>query len=236
MKNKVKGIILCGGRGSRLKDLGERIPKTLVEIDGRPMLEYIIENFEKSGIKELKIAVGHLSEKIEGFVKENYAINNFEIVDNGETASMLERISSCLEEDGLSIVMYGDTYIDMDLGELISHHIKSKKDCTMITGKSRLPWGKIETDMEGTVLNYKEKPEYEYYIGGLVLSNKLKNDMDSSLKELDDARGFVLFMQDLIKRQRVGSFLHEGFNISFNTLLERQSAEKEIKRYFTSGD
>ena len=63
-ENKISGIILAGGRGSRLSKFTEEIPKPLIPILGKPVMEYQIEKMVDAGIKEIYVTVGYLKEKI----------------------------------------------------------------------------------------------------------------------------------------------------------------------------
>ena len=61
-------VILCGGLATRLGDLAKNVPKSMLTIEGKPFLEYQIENLKKHSIKDIVLCVGHLSEKIEDYL------------------------------------------------------------------------------------------------------------------------------------------------------------------------
>ena len=63
-------VILCGGLATRLGDLVKNIPKSMIEIDGKPFLEYQIENLKENSIRDIVLCVGHLSEKIESYFQD----------------------------------------------------------------------------------------------------------------------------------------------------------------------
>ena len=72
-KNKLIGVILCAGKGTRIKNLVNKKPKTLLEILGKPIINYQIEILKKSGIKEIVIVIG----KNGGHIKKNIHLNNY---------------------------------------------------------------------------------------------------------------------------------------------------------------
>ena len=73
MKNKIPAaIILCGGKGMRLRPLTNDKPKPLIAIDGHPILYHVINHLVKSGIKKFYIATGHKSIKIEEFMRKSF--------------------------------------------------------------------------------------------------------------------------------------------------------------------
>ena len=66
-KRAYQALILVGGLGTRLRPYTEQVPKPMVEIDGRPFLEFKIESLRKHGIKDFILLVGHLGEKVEEY-------------------------------------------------------------------------------------------------------------------------------------------------------------------------
>ena len=126
-------IILCGGKGSRMKEKTKVIPKPLVEVNGLPMLCHILNNLHRNNFKKVVLAVGYLGDEIRLFAKE-YVINkpdmNIEISDAGEDASMLKRIYKTrpyFEQNNL--IIYGDTFLDVDFeGFHLSTCIPQKKN------------------------------------------------------------------------------------------------------------
>ena len=60
-------VILCGGLATRLGNLAKDIPKSMIQIEGKPFLEYQIKNLKKHSIKDIVLCVGHLSEQIENY-------------------------------------------------------------------------------------------------------------------------------------------------------------------------
>ena len=71
-KKKVTALILCGGKGERLRPLTESIPKPLVHLKGRPILSYLLDHIKKFDIDNVIIAAGFQAEKIHQFFKENF--------------------------------------------------------------------------------------------------------------------------------------------------------------------
>ena len=70
--NNLSAIILCGGKGMRLRPLTEDMPKSLIEINGKPILYYIISHLLKYGVNKIIIASGYKSSMIESFMSENF--------------------------------------------------------------------------------------------------------------------------------------------------------------------
>ena len=67
-------LILCGGLATRLGDLAKNIPKSMIDIEGKPFLQYQIETLRKNSIEDIVLCVGHLSEKIEKKRRERFTL------------------------------------------------------------------------------------------------------------------------------------------------------------------
>jgi glucose-1-phosphate cytidylyltransferase len=115
----LKVLILCGGKGERLKPLTESVPKPLIKIKGRPILSYLLSHFESYGFRKFVIAVGYRSEAIIRYFEQNHRNIEIEISDSGD-ADIVKRIKDAAGYlTGDFIVCYGDTLADVDLYSLI---------------------------------------------------------------------------------------------------------------------
>ena len=114
----MQAIIMAGGQGTRLKELtADLIPKPMIEICGKPLLQWQIENLCSNGINDIIIIVGHLGEQI---------INKFENVRYYKedkplgTAGILPQLEDILEDD--FFLIYGDLFFDIDLQRMMEFH------------------------------------------------------------------------------------------------------------------
>ena len=105
----IRVVILCGGKGTRLKPITNNIPKPLILIKGKPILYYLLKYFENYGVKNFIIATGYHSEKIEKYFDRNHRNLKIEIVNSGEV-DIVKRVISVkhLIQDNF-ILCYGDT-------------------------------------------------------------------------------------------------------------------------------
>ena len=90
----ITALILCGGKGERLRPLTEEIPKPLVPINGRPILSYLIDHIKKYNISNIVIAAGYQSNKIKGFFNNKDKELNVSIIDSGDV-DIISRIKDC---------------------------------------------------------------------------------------------------------------------------------------------
>lgn len=119
----MKAIILAGGKGTRFKNVTKRIPKSLVRVSGKPIIEYTLSSLPSS-IKEIYIIIGHLGEKIKKHIGAEYKglkVKYIEIKNLTGTATTLSATKKYLDKEKF-LVLYGDDiYSKNELGQLIKH-------------------------------------------------------------------------------------------------------------------
>ena len=138
----VKTVILCGGRGSRLRPLTDEIPKALVTLNNKPLLQHLIKSYIRKGIRSFVLCVGYRGKMIEEFVEHHPFDAEFEISDAGEEASILQRLHVAGDLTGERFfVAYGDTLIDVGLEQMLEDHVSSGALATVTTADVRSPFG-----------------------------------------------------------------------------------------------
>ncbi|MCX8130248.1 MAG: HAD-IIIA family hydrolase [Clostridia bacterium] len=122
----MKAVILAGGKGTRLGSLTEEIPKPLINICGKPVLEYQVENYKRAGITEIILVIGHLGHKIKEYFGDGKGfgvnITYYEEQQPLGTAGALYYLKDVLTDD--FVLSYGDVIFDIDFERFISFHRK----------------------------------------------------------------------------------------------------------------
>jgi len=165
----MKAVILAGGRGVRLGEISERIPKPMVEIGGKPLLEHQVSLLERYGIKHVIFITGHLSSVIEEYFadgrKRGVKISYYKEEKPLGTTGGLKEIEHLLTED--FIVFYGDVMLDMNLAKLISFHRKKKSAATLVLHPNDHPYDSdlVEIDPDSRIVAFHPKPrdDKKYY-------------------------------------------------------------------------
>jgi D,D-heptose 1,7-bisphosphate phosphatase len=158
----MKAIILAGGQGTRMGNLTSEIPKPMLKIGGKPVLEHQIELLKRYNITDIIILVNYLKDSIIEYFKEGeehgVSIRYFEEKEPLGTTGGIKEIEDQLTED--FIVFYGDVMIDMHLGRLIDFHTKHKSECTLVLHPNDHPFDSdlVETDENHQVINFLPKP------------------------------------------------------------------------------
>jgi glucose-1-phosphate cytidylyltransferase len=163
-------VILCGGRGTRLREHTESIPKPLIEVGGEPIVWHVIQLYAVQGLRRFVLCTGYKGDQIERFVAARSwpAEVSVECVDTGldtPTGGRLKLVQDRLGE-GTSCVTYADGVADIDLVRLLEFHREHGAAATMTVVRPRLPFGLAELDGDHRVTGFHEKPRSEHWING----------------------------------------------------------------------
>lgn len=112
----MKCLILCGGKGSRLAPLTRDTPKPLTDVNGKPCLDYIVENLRQSGINQIILSLCHYPEKLVKYAQLNKLGYEIQAVDRG-TAFALKKAAHLLTDPFL--VCNGDTITNLNIKDMI---------------------------------------------------------------------------------------------------------------------
>ena len=177
----MKAVILCGGEGTRLRPYTYSVPKPMLWLGGRHILEYSIEHLRKSGIKNIILSVGYLKEQIMehcGDGKEfGVNIEYFVESDPLSTAGALYPHKDLFTETFL--VFMGDHVTNINVGKFIKAHKKTGAVATIAAKKHKtsLEYGVIGAGKDKIITGFKEKPVVNYLLntGMYVLEPKVFN-------------------------------------------------------------
>jgi glucose-1-phosphate cytidylyltransferase len=203
-------VILCGGRGTRLRERTESVPKALVEIGGRPILWHVVRIYAAQGFEHFLLATGYLGEAVAEFVRAERWPDGVEVecVDTGldtPTGGRIARLGEQLEGNTFCAT-YADGVADVDLGALLDFHRERGRLATMTVVRPDLQWGVAELDGE-SVAGFVEKPRSERWINGGFLCfepEALAYVGADSVLEREPLR-------QLAEEGQLAAFRHEGF-------------------------
>jgi len=176
----MQALILVGGLGTRLRKIAKDIPKVMVDLKGKPFLEYLILQFKKYNLDDIVLCAGYLKEKIESYFGngDHLGVN---IVYSEEpkplgTGGAIKLAENLVKSDNF-IVMNGDSFFDIDLDKLISYHFSKRALATIALAevKDIRRFGIVKIDKDGKIESFFEKAKKQnsnLINGGIYLLNK----------------------------------------------------------------
>jgi glucose-1-phosphate cytidylyltransferase len=162
--------ILCGGRGTRLQEHTQSIPKPLVEIGGHPIVWHVIQIYAVQGFRDFVLCTGYLGEAIEQFAADTrwpdgVTVRCLETGLDTPTGGRLHLARGELGE-GTACVTYADGVANVDLQQLLDFHHDHGAAATMTVVRPELQFGVTRLDGDSRVLGFEEKPRSEHWING----------------------------------------------------------------------
>ena len=162
-------VILCGGRGTRLQEHTQEIPKPLVEIGGMPIVWHVIQLYAVQGFRRFLLATGYKGELIERFVATQCWPSGASVqcVKTGlhtQTGGRIKLLEPALAGESLFCATYADGVADVDLEGLLAFHAQHGALATMTVVRPRLQFGVTELEPGGRVTGFREKPRSEHWI------------------------------------------------------------------------
>jgi glucose-1-phosphate cytidylyltransferase len=164
----MRTLILCGGKGTRAYPLTTQVPKPLLEVAERPVLQHVMEIYAGQGFTSFVLAAGFKLELIEEFAKKLPAEWDVDVVDTGVETNTGGRIARCRERLGDTFfATYSDGLADIDLQELLAHHETNQGTATLTTVPLPSQYGTIVFGSDSRVSSFREKPVLgDHWING----------------------------------------------------------------------
>jgi len=153
-------VILCGGKATRLYPLFKKIPKSMIEINGKPFLEYQIQLLKRNGISEIVLCVGNKANQIRNYFKDGASFDvKIKYSSDGKnlmgTGGALKKAEKLLPD--IFSVLYGDSYLPFDFRKALAFFKKNNKLGMMTVLKNNDKYGRSNTKMEGNLVKYYSK-------------------------------------------------------------------------------
>jgi glucose-1-phosphate cytidylyltransferase len=162
--------ILCGGRGTRLREHAQELPKPLVEIGGRPIVGHVIRLYAAYGFDRFLLATGYRGDAVAAFAAaerwpEGVEVDCVRTGADTNTGGRIGRLRGRLEGEESFCVTYADGLADIDLDALLAFHRGHGAQATMTVVRPQLQFG--VTELSGDrVSGFHEKPRSEHWING----------------------------------------------------------------------
>jgi glucose-1-phosphate cytidylyltransferase len=243
----MKTIILCGGKGERLREMTEAIPKPMVEIGGRPIIWHVMKIYSHFGLDDFVLCLGYKGDKIKEFFVEyegwrqqdfilqmgapaeeriHYPANGQEhwrvtFADTGQETNTGGRIKAVEKyvDDDIFCASYGDDLWDVPVDAVIDFHRRHGRIATLTAVQPVSSYGVLEMNDDGLITRFREKPRLDHWINGgcFVFDRRVFEYLEAS--DVLEEQPF----QRLAADGQIMAYRHRGFWASMNTFKEMQT-------------
>lgn len=198
-----QAVILCGGRGERLRPLTDEVPKPMVSVNGRPFLQYLLEQLAENGINRFVLLTGYLGEKIVEYFGDGSSWGWSISYSNGPVEwSTTKRIHEALDQiDEQFLLLYSDNFAQLRLSELA--RVKNDRNSAITLSVVRKFPGNIQLDANSSVVKY-----------------------DSSRSE--SSADFVEIGYSLISKSKIIACLDEHIHENFSSVIQSLTDNKQV--------
>lgn len=176
----MEAIVLAGGFGTRLQSVVSEVPKSMAPVNGRPFLEYLLDQLVSGGIGKVILAVGYMNEAITSHfgseyrsVPIEYSVENEPLGTGGAIRLALWKL-----QGPVSLVLNGDSLLQVDYREMYSRHVQKNADITLALRKVKDAgrYGSVTMNRSGRITGFAEKNDLALpglINGGVYFINKL---------------------------------------------------------------
>jgi len=200
---------------------GERLPKPLVEVGGRPILWHVMALYAGQGFRRFRLVLGHGADRIEAFAATLPSAWEVTCLDTGldtPTGGRVARAGDALLAGEAFCLTYADGLADVDLGALREFHRDQGRSATVTVVRPRSPWGiaRLSSSEEGRIEGFVEKPRLESWVNaGFMILEPRALDSVSSEEALEGEP-----LERLAAAGELAGFRHEGFWAGMDTFKD----------------
>ena len=245
--NNIPVVILCGGTGTRLREMTELTPKPLIPIGGKPMIWHIMKLYSHYGFNKFILALGYKQEQFKIYFR-NFDVINYDtqiltgqwasrppkitkqmnerwevlLVDTGECTLKEGRIAQIGKyvEGDIFLLTYGDGIGNINIQTLLEFHNSKGKMVTVTGIHPASRFGELK-HLNGIVQEFKEKPTDKKRLtnAGFFVCNRqiLEHVIDDGLSEFENT-----IDRDIVENRELAVYAHEGFWRGMDTLKDME--------------
>ena len=228
LSSKIKAVILCGGRGTRLGEITDKIPKPLVKIDGKPILWHIMRIYSHYNINNFVLCLGYKGQMIKDYFSsmDDWNITFAETGLNTGTAARVLKIKEHIDDQ--FFLTYGDGIADVDISKLLHFHDSHGKIGTVTAVRPLVRFGML--DLDGSRVSSFSKysiPSQGWIDGGFFVFNRNIFNYLRSIDKNEMLEGKTL--ENLSHDEELMAFRHEGYWKCIDTNRDLLSVTKDIE-------
>ena len=188
-KTNFYSVIMAGGLGTRLQPFTHILPKPLIPIRNKPIIEHIIDKIRKFKPQKIFITVNYKSKILKAFFDELKPRLNVKLIFEKKALGTCGSLKKIKFGKKIPILLCNcDTTFSFNSQDVIDYHVKKKNDITLIVSKKdfKIPYGVCDFDKNNVLRQIKEKPLYKFYVNtGIYILNKNLIKLIPSAKKFD---------------------------------------------------
>lgn len=219
-------VILCGGKGTRIRGVDDTVPKPMIPIGSEPILVHIMEHYANFGLRQFVLCLGYLGDVIRRhfggtgssltedvkFQLPSGVTVKIALVDTGAdtmTGGRVRRVRHIVGNDDF-LLTYGDGVSDVPIDRLLKFHSLNSASMTLTAVRPPSRFGEVEVDSSGMATSFNEKPQASAGLisGGYFVCRpsvfEYLNDDDSLVLEAEP-------MRRMASERQLAAYVHEGF-------------------------
>lgn len=225
-----RAIILAGGKGTRLRPYTMSLPKPLVPLGQKPILELIIEQLKHYGFEHLTLTVNHMAHVIKAYFGDGDRFGiNIDYTLESKPLSTMGPLTLAQDLPENFLVMNGDVLTDLNFLELYNKHVDSKSKFTISAHRrvEKIDYGLLHTNDEQKLTRFEEKPNYDFLVsmGVYIVNKSILNCIPK-----DTFYGFDNLMYDLLETEDKPMVVeHNGFWLDIGRPSDYDLATKKVE-------
>ena len=172
----INAIIMAGGLGSRMAPFTDVLPKPLIPLKGKPVLNHIIENFNQAGINKCFVTLNYKSELLKSYLKETKFYSNLSLYTENKRLGTVGSAKNLRNKISRTVILTNcDTIINTNYDQLVKFHKNNSFDITIVSAikEYNVPYGVCKTDEKQNFIELEEKPDLRILINsGMYVINR----------------------------------------------------------------
>lgn len=224
-------IVLSGGEGIRLRPITKDLPKGLVEVGGKPLLQWVVEWLKINGIKNIVLGVAYLKDQIIDYFGDgsNFGVHivySVHTVEGGTGEGFRLAIARHVRDDTF-FALNGDQITNIRLAGMLTRHRTTGAMATIAVVHPKLPFGLVDVDPTGICNGFLEKPVLKdrFISTGVYVFDKSITNYLPQQGDIERAT-----FPKLSRRHKLAAYTHPGSFITVNSLRELEEAEVALEK------
>lgn len=226
-----RALIIAGGRGLRLGEITEDIPKGMLPVLGKPILQWMIEWLERNGVTNIGLGLDYNKEKIMDYFGDGKKFGvNIKYSDHHDAEGTGDAFRIDIENLGIKddsfFAMNGDELTDLSLRNLVTFHKEHNPIATLVVAPLISPYGVVDIDYEFNIKNFREKPVVDnlFMNTGIYLFTK---EIIPYLPKKGNIEQTTF--KKLAEEGRLKAFKYFGFYRTIDTIKDLKTTEERLK-------